>query len=224
MTKRDILSCTSKCYDPLGLLAPVVVPLKLMFQSMCKEKVDWDEPLSEEINQQWQATTSQIKKSGAVEIPRCVLKNSPEDKIVSTELHGFSYASKDAYGAVVYMRVERESGKVDCNIIASKSRVVPLKGETIPRLELLSALILARLMNTVKVALKEVVEINRTLYWLDSQIALWWIFGTDKEFNQFVQHRVIEIRKLSNPEDWRYCPTDLNPADCFSGGRCNAIC
>ena len=218
VTNRDILSCTSKCYDPLGLLAPVVVPLKLMFQSMCKEKVDWDEPLSEEINQQWQATTSQIKKSGAVEISRCVLKNSPEDKIVSTELHGFSDASKDAYGAVVYMRVERESGKVDCNIIASKSRVAPLKGETIPRLELLSALILARLMNTVKVALKEVVEINRTVYWLDSQIALWWIFGTDKEFNQFVQHRVIEIRKLSNPEDWRYCPTDLNPADYVSRG------
>ena len=100
------------------------------------------------------------------------------------------------------------------NIIASKSRVAPLKGETIPRLELLSALILARLMNTVKEALKEVAEINRTVCWLDSQ----WIFGTDKEFKQFVQHRVIEIRKLSNPEDWRYCPTDLNPADYVSRG------
>ena len=56
---------------------------------------------------------------------------------MKTELHGFSDASKIAYAAVIYMRSLYESGNVEVKLVASKSKVAPLKGQTIPRLELL---------------------------------------------------------------------------------------
>ena len=44
ITKRGILGATSKLYDPLGLINPVVILLKIIFQSICKSKVEWDDP------------------------------------------------------------------------------------------------------------------------------------------------------------------------------------
>ena len=49
-------------------------------------------------------------------------------------------------------------------------------------------------------------------------ISLWWITNTDKEYKQFVENRVAEIRRNSPPEQWRYCPTADNPADIASRG------
>ena len=48
ITKRSILSVAAKIYDPLGLISPVTLRLKQMFQELCKSKVDWDEPLNDE--------------------------------------------------------------------------------------------------------------------------------------------------------------------------------
>ena len=80
--------------------------------------------------------------------------------LVSTELHGFSDASSYAYAAVVYLRVELESS-VKSVLVALKTRVVLLSGQTIPRLELLGAVILARLVKHVVGALSGTLRINR---------------------------------------------------------------
>ena len=50
-----------------------------------------------------------------------------------------------------------------------------MNGETIPRLELVGALILARLVNTVLTAFDGTLKVDSVHCWLDSQIALWWI-------------------------------------------------
>lgn len=44
-TKRGILSTLASLFDPLGILSPVAVIAKVLFQDLCKEKVGWDEPL-----------------------------------------------------------------------------------------------------------------------------------------------------------------------------------
>jgi len=61
------------------------------------------------------------------------------------QLHGFSDASATAYGACLYLRVLDTNGKCITNLICSKSRVVPLKTVSIPRLELLATVLLTRL-------------------------------------------------------------------------------
>ena len=49
VTKREILRDSAQIYDPLGLLAPVTVKAKILVQTMWKQKIDWDEPLDQEL-------------------------------------------------------------------------------------------------------------------------------------------------------------------------------
>ena len=78
--------------------------------------------------------------------------------------------------------------------IASKTRVAPLRKQTIPRLELLSALLLSRLMVSVTRSLESILTLSQPTCYTDSKVALYWILGTSKEWKQFVQNRVAEIR------------------------------
>ena len=103
-------------------------------------------------------------------------------------------------------------------LLASKTRVAPLKGETIPRLELMAALTLANLMTAVHKALACTIKIDAVFNWIDSQIVWWWINGESKQFKQFVQNRVTKIRSLWSKEHWGYCPSELNPSDIASRG------
>ena len=217
VTKRLILSTATRFFDPLGLIAPVILPLKMMFQKLCKDGKDWDELVDAELNHKWLTTLSDLRQTGRVSFRRCYAEGLNGDKVKSVQLHCFADASERAYGAVVYMRVEYEA-KVKCQIVSSKTRVAPLAKQTIPRLELLSNLTASRLLKSVSQALHDDVRIDEVFNWTDSMISLWWITNTDKEYKQFVENRVAEIRRNSPPEQWRYCPTADNPADIASRG------
>ena len=106
-----------------------------------------------------------------------------------------------------------ESKEVKTNLVTAKSRVAPLREISIPRLELLGNLILARLMSAVENALKTVIHISRKFYYTDSKAALSWIKSLDKEFETFVENRLKEIRKLSHYNHWNFIETSQNPAD-----------
>lgn len=61
-------------------------------------------------------------------------------------------------------------GIFSITLLTSKTRDAPLKTQTIPRLELMSGRVLAKLMETVQNALKEEVEIKGSRQWLDSTL------------------------------------------------------
>ena len=134
------------------------------------------------------------------------------------ELHAFSDASEFAYGACVYILYEHETG-VSCYLVALKTRVVPMTKHSIPHVELLGCLILVRLVKCSQKALQDVLDIHAHIFWSDSMVALSWIRSVEKEYKQFVENRVQEIGRLSNPKDWKYCPTKKNPADIASRGE-----
>ena len=46
-THRGILSMTSSVFDPLGLVAPVVLTAKKCLQDICKKKIGWDDPIDQ---------------------------------------------------------------------------------------------------------------------------------------------------------------------------------
>ena len=98
--------------------------------------------------------------------------------------------------------------------MALKTCVAPTKKQTIPRLELLGAVILSRLMKNVIASLPTPVS---TFYWTDSMATLHWI-RTVKPWKQYVAHRVTEIRQLTKQEEWQHCPGNSNPADIPSRG------
>ena len=124
-------------------------------QVLCTNKVDWDEELTGDLLKKFQALIRDISLLHSVRIPRCYF--DPRSKLINVELHDFSDASIHAYSAVVYLRSVYENGTIQGRLVASKTQVAPLKGQTIPRLELLGALILARLCDKIIKVLGEFV-------------------------------------------------------------------
>ena len=99
-----------------------------------------------------------------------------------------------------------------------------MKTETIPRLELLAALLLAKLITSVANALRNSIKIDNNFGLCDSQIVLLCIYREQKDFKVFVLNRLLQIRGLVAKENWRYCPTNSNPSDIASrGSKCSTL-
>ena len=152
-----------------------------------------------------------LQSSKPVVIPRYIYSNIDET-IKTTNLIGFCDASEKAYAAVVYFRTEFSDEIVHVNFLAAKTRVSPLNHLG---LELLSVLLLANLIISVQDALKSEILLSQPICYSDSKIAISWIRGEDKEWQQFVENRV---SKLVSAQYWRHCPGRDNPADTSSRG------
>ena len=118
-----------------------------------------------DIQKQWSNLISEVEFiSGKVRISRCYFVEKSEGSI---RLHGFCDASGKVYSAVVYMQIVHED-HVEVVFVCAKSKVAPLKAQTIPRLELLVALLLAMLLDSVIKELKGKCSIENVYCWKDS--------------------------------------------------------
>ena len=189
--KRNIVSLIGKFYDPLGILAPVVVKFKMFLQTMCEAKLEWDQPLPTDLLSRWQKLSAGLLEAQTISILRCCTEQV-EGEVISYTLCGFCDASFVAYAAVVYLLMETER-KHSVRFLAAKTRVSPLRKQTIPRLELLSALLLSRLMTSISQGFENKLKLLPPRCFTDSKVALYWIQGINKEWKPFVQNRVTEI-------------------------------
>ncbi|XP_052699402.1 uncharacterized protein LOC128176925 [Crassostrea angulata] len=204
-TKREVLRETSKVFDPLELLSPISVKAKIFMQELWKANLKWDEKLPKSMQTTWREISSEICDAKDIKINR---NNSSSIDSRCDSLHVFSDASQQAYGACVYLL-----SKNKITLLMAKNRVTPIKQITLLRLELMGALIGARLGKHVK----EITGVNKIYFWCDSQIVLHWIIS-QKTPNRFVANRVNEIREISKSSTWQYCPTYCNPADYLTRG------
>ena len=115
-----------------------------------------------------------------------------DNKPVEFQVIGYRDASEKAYSAVTYLRVTYKNGQVSSQIIAAKTRVSPVKVLTIPRLELMSSLVLARLVHSVYSALTKRFPISKALCLTDSAITLTWI---QNEKNSIINLYKIVLQK-----------------------------
>jgi len=214
-TKRFILQAISRVYDPLGILSPFTIRAKCLMQKIWCLGIDWDETLPEDICASWKSWCDEVPQLAELSIPRYYFAGFPNEIFENLELHSFSDASQNAYGTVIYLRGTTSGGLIQTVFVASKSRVAPLKTLTLPRLELMGALLSAKLCSNVLNAFK--LKLN-CYFWTDSKITYYWIRKSPEKFKPFVKNRVEEIQKLTSPTNWHHCPGSENPADLVSRG------
>ncbi|XP_053690946.1 uncharacterized protein LOC128739478 [Sabethes cyaneus] len=141
-----------------------------------------DEEIGSDCWDMWKRWTGLLSDVESVRIPRCYLGDSLSSIVESIELHVFTDASEHAYGCVAYLRVVVE-GVVRCSLVMCRSKVAPLKRQSVPRLELMAAVLGARLSETILTT--HTLKIDR-------------IGG---------------ILELTRATDWRWISTKLNIAD-----------
>ena len=204
-TKRNVLSAIASLFDPLQFLAPFTVRAKVLMQEIWMAGVDWDDKLPENLKVKWEKWVSELPQLSNVAVPRCVRRAYPE----SIDLHLFSDASNDAFASVAYLVCRYQDSSPTSRLIASKCRVSPVKAMTIPRLELMGAVLSSRLAQNIL----KVITADRTIFWTDSENVWYWVRNQSRVFKPFVANRIGEIQRMSSPEQWRHVPGTVNPAD-----------
>lgn len=216
ITKRIVLSTISQCFDPLGLVNPVIVKGKILMQTLWCKKLSWDEEiLDESVLTHWNKFLSGLSLVKNLNISRYLFTQNSIQKV---ELHGFADASLLAYGACIYMRTLYTDSTVSSHLISAKSRVAPIKTVSLPKLELCGMLLLAKLAKSISSIFKNNVQIDSIHLWTDSQIALQWCRNHPSKFNVFVANRVSQIQTLTSTSSWHHVKSADNPADLLSRG------
>lgn len=205
-TKRQVTSAVMSTFDPMGLVAPVLIKGKKLIQDIWRTGTKWDEQINEDQHQVWTEYKEDVKKLQELKIPRCL---SPTVK--TGQLHTFVDASETTYACATYWRTTAANGEVQVTLIAGKARVAPIKCTSIPRLELQAALMGARLATTI--AEETDLVITHRAYWSDSSTVLQWLKSDPRRFKSFVAHRLAELEDLTKPCEWRWVPSKENPAD-----------
>ena len=143
-----------------------------------------------------------------ITFPRSILASNAQ----TLELHGFCDASLTATCAVVYI-ISTGTMETRQELLVSKNRVAP-KETSVPRLELIGAVMLSKLIAHVKENLNNV-EFSKCIAWSDSTTVLYWLKSRGT-YSRFVRNRVDKITEQEL--DWKYVPTADNPADIGSRG------
>lgn len=69
-TKREVLSTVMKIFDPVGHVAHILIRGKMILQRIWVAGTEWDEPIPDEIVNDWRDWVALVKQLGTISIPR----------------------------------------------------------------------------------------------------------------------------------------------------------
>ena len=204
-TRSVISGQVAQVFDPLGMAAPITGKLKADLSALTKLQTDWEEVMPPEFLDVWVANIQSVQLLNRFEFPRNAF---PTDDS-SFELIVAADASQQLSAACVYSRVQVSPNKFECHLVSAKTFVA--NKLTIPKAELKAATMAANLGHLVKSQLEN--RVSRTTFITDSSIVLSWLVQDQRPLQVGVRNSVINIRSLSNLEDWFHVPSRYNPAD-----------
>ena len=205
-TKGKMLSALASIYDTLGLISPTTLKAKLVLAKTWTRELTWDEPIPEDIRQEWTMVMEEWAES-KFSAPRFSGYSNQ-----TSEFHVFADASSKAIGIAAYLVINERS-----NLILAKSRIKPKaipdnKENTIPRLELKA------IADAVKIAdyLCNELRLNKdeVYVWSDSSCSIDRI-RSGKKFERVLQNQLLKIR--GRYPIWHVRSED-NPADIATRG------
>jgi hypothetical protein len=219
-TRRGLLSMLNSVYDPLGMAVPFTLTAKIILQDLTRLKLKWDETIPDPFSSLWKKWLCELPRLGHFSMDRCIGPGYQVQGSTKFELHHFSDASQKAYGTVSYLRSVTTDSSTDVYVrssfVMAKSRLAPLKSQSIPRLELAAATLSVKSDKTLRKELE--IPIQSSNFWTDSTTVLKYIMNESRKFHTYVANRVSYIRSSSSPDQWNYVGTKSNPVDACTRG------
>ncbi|XP_058790947.1 uncharacterized protein LOC131664097 [Phymastichus coffea] len=191
-TKRSVMSV----YDPLGILSPFLVSVKIIMQNIWQSGVGWDAKIRDDEFAAWKIWLRNLQEVKKCAIPRSLYGNARKQ---DTQLHIFCDTSLQAYASAAYLRFESPDGKACVSLVMAKTRVAP------------TAVLRTRLATMISSELD--ITIDKKIYWSDSTTVLQWIRAGPRLKQAYVRNRLSKIAETTQITEWRWIPTRQNPAD-----------
>lgn len=176
LTRRGILSAVNSVYDPLGMLAQMVLT--------AKKRIGWDDSIPESIAQEWISWIEGLHLLEDFKVDRC-FKPTNFGTVTSAQLHHFTDACENGYGTATYLVLHDDHGQVHSGFVMGKSRVAPLKPVTLPRMELIAATVASRMETLLRKELQ--MELADSVFWTDSTSVLKYINNKTELMSNFYE-------------------------------------
>ena len=184
-------------FDVCGLAAPIVAGFKIDLRELVNSSYDWQTPaLTPTDHNEWLKNFDLMTELSTCTWPRSIIPTDYASNEV--EFIGCGDASQNIVCAVCYIRTLKTDGTYSCQIVLSKTKLVP-KGMTLPRAELFAAILNVHIVEIVKRSLERF-PIKKCLYILDSEIALHWLASETKRLKPWVRNNVIEASRFTDTE------------------------
>lgn len=177
-TKREMLKLVMSLFDPLGFAAFYLIHGRVLIQDAWATGIGWDVPVNSDLSERWLQWISLLPLLNDLQIPRCYFRGKIEE---TKQLHIFVDASDAAYACVAYMRASGSEG-IELALVGAKSKVAPLKVLSVPRLELMAAVIGARMAESI--VSSHSFNIADTYFWSDSSTVLAWINSDHRRYTK----------------------------------------
>ena len=213
LTKRKLFSISARLFDPLGLVSPILTPIRKLVQDLWAEKLGWDDEIKAEHCKLFSRWGDSVARINQLRWERW----SGEKSDTQVEIHVFSDAGDPAYAAALYKVCFTAKGWKS-TLLCAKIKMCPLKTpRSMPLLELMGACLAIRLFEYARAqgGFDSSIKAN---FWVDASAVLNWINNPRVKMEVFGRNRVSFILQHSVPSQWRYCPSEENPADLPSKG------
>ena len=216
-TKRGILSVVNSLYDPIGMIAPVVLGGRIMQreilisgnQDTLLSPLSWDDELPPQYWSNWSEWLQTLSSLDGICINRSMYPK--EFNPTTFELHCYCDASFQAIAYVIYARFTNMEEKVHISFVTGASKLAPRSAASIARLELCAAVEVTRAATAI---IKELsTKPAQVVFYSDSKIVLGYLNNENRRFVKYVERRVEDVHKFSNTQQWTYVSTEDNPAD-----------
>ena len=206
-TLRDCVSRTSEIFDPLGRIAPIVAGFKLDISLLHKKCMGWDDPIPSDLKEIWVQNFEKINDLANVKFQRAVV---PPDAVnLDVQTIDTADAGENLVCAAIYARFLRRDGSYSCQLIFARTKVI--HDHTIPRAELVAAVMNASTGHIVRSALKK--HHKQSWHITDSQVALHIMNCYKAALKTWSRNRVVEISRLTNLSNWFYVSRENMIAD-----------